>query len=94
MLILTLWLQEGIWKTYQARSGERLLVIEAALKNPEKNGIEASAPPFSFSFYSTWETQKPGIVGLILEYISNALRPTVMYPYVVLIAIYLLHTIL
>lgn len=92
MFILTLWLQEGIWKTYQSRSGERLLIIEAALKNPQKNSIETAVTPFSF--YSTWEVQKPGIAGLVLEYISNALRPTVMYPYVVLIAIYLLHAFL
>ncbi|OUR98046.1 hypothetical protein A9Q81_12360 [Gammaproteobacteria bacterium 42_54_T18] len=91
MLILTLWFQEGIWKTYQARSGERLLTIEAALKNPPKDAI--GTPTIPFSFYSTWETQKPGTVGLIIEYISNALRPTVMYPYVILIAIYLLHSL-
>ena len=89
MFILTLWFQEGIWKTYQARSGERLLAIEAALKNPQKEGADASISPFSF--YSTWEMQKPGTVKLIIEYISNALRPTVMYPYVALITIYLLH---
>ena len=91
MLILTLWLQEGIWKTYQARSGKRLLIIEAALNSPKKDDPHTSATPFSF--YSDWERQKPGAVGLIIEYISNALRPTVMYPHVALVAIYLLHSL-
>ncbi len=92
MLILTLWFQEGIWKTYQARSGERLLTIEAALKSPPEGATGSATTPFSF--YSTWEMQKPGTAGLVIEYISNALRPTVMYPYVALIAIYLLHSFL
>lgn len=92
MLILTLWFQEGIWKTYQARSGERILAIEAALKNLQKDGVATTITPFSF--YSTWEMQKPGAAGLVIEYISNALRPTVMYPYVALVAIYLLHAFL
>ena len=92
MFILTLWFQEGIWKTYQARSGERLLIIEEALKSQQKEGSYTSITPFSF--YSEWEKQKPGAAGLVLEYISNALRPTVMYPYVALIVICLLHSFL
>lgn len=92
MFILTLWFQEGIWKTYQARSGERLLIIEEALKGQQKENAYASTTPFSF--YSDWEKQKPGTVGLVLEYMSNALRPTVMYPYVALITINLLHVFL
>ncbi len=83
LFILILWLQEGIWKTYQARSGERILALETALNDTEQN----ATPTTPFSFYSAWEEEKPGTIGLVIEYISNALRPTVMYPYVALIGI-------
>ena len=83
MFILILSLQEGIWKTYQARTGERLLALETALNDTQEN----TTPTTPFSFYSAWEEEKPGAVGLVIEYISNALRPTVIYPYVVLIII-------
>lgn len=89
LFILTLWLQEGIWKTYQARSGERLLTLETALNDTERN-----APPTTpFSFYSAWEKERPGAIGLVIEYINNALRPTVMYPYVVLIGILVIYAL-
>lgn len=83
LLILILWLQEGIWKTYQARTGARLLALESTLNNTQ----EESSPLTPFSFYSTWEVERPGTVGLVIEYIRNAIRPTVMYPYVVLLII-------
>jgi len=74
VLLLVLWLQEGIWKTFQSRTEERLLDIES---NNDANN--------AFKFYSNWSNNKPSTIGLILEYVKNAIRPTVAFPYAVLI---------
>ncbi len=78
LLLGILWLQEGIWKTYQARTCNRIELIEQALKN--KNLV-------AFQFYSQFAEQRPSAVGLIKEYITNSLKPTVIFPYVPLICI-------
>jgi hypothetical protein len=77
--VLVLWLQEGIWRTVQSRTSERLLAIEKLL--------EASGDQPSMQFYSNWEANRPGTTGLIKEYLLNAMRPTVAYPYVILLGI-------
>lgn len=74
-----IWLQEGIWRTVQGRCFERLLVVENLLKeHPNTQGMQ---------FYSEWEYSRPGAVGTIIEYLRNAIRPTVAYPYAILIAV-------
>lgn len=77
--ILILWLQDGIWKTFQKRMETRILFIEKELINNADDNSEA------FQFYSQWESTRQGIVGLVKEYLSNSVKPTVAYPYVVLI---------
>ncbi len=79
IFVLVLWLQEGIWRTVQARTAERLLTIEKTLEQP-------GATP-GMQFYSHWEANRPGTVGLIKEYVLNAVRPTVAYPYVILLGV-------
>jgi len=79
MLILVLWLQEGIWRTVQARTCERLLIVEKMLKEP---GDQAA-----MQFYSNWEASRPSAAGLIKEYLLNAVRPTVAYPYIILLGV-------
>jgi len=82
MLILAiLWIQEGIWKTYQARTCNRIELIEQALVEGELD---------SFQFYRQWTKNRPSSAGLIMEYIKNSLKPTVMYPYIPLIFITLI----
>lgn len=78
LILAILWLQEGIWKTYQARTCLRIEFIEQALI--ENNGV-------AFQFYSQWANNRPNAAGLILEYIKNSLKPTVIFPYVPLIFI-------
>jgi hypothetical protein len=78
LLLAVLWLQEGIWKTYQARTNNRIELIEKALL---ENNLSA------FQFYSQWSKNRPSSVGLVMEYIKNALKPTVIYPYFPLILI-------
>lgn len=80
-LILVLWLQEAIWKTFQARIGTRLLQVEDMLRKP---GYTESA---AFQLYSTWSSQSKRTVAMLTEYISHVIRPTVAYPYIVFVSI-------
>ncbi len=76
-LILVLWLQEGIWKTFQQRLATRIFLIENNIKNKtDKN---------AFQLYSEWQNNRLGAVKLITEYISNSVKPTVAYPYILLV---------
>lgn len=77
--LLIFWLIEGIFRTSQSRLGERLLKLEALLRqNPPP---EAGA----YQFHSEWQATRPGSLGLILEYLANAARPTVAFPYPLLL---------
>lgn len=81
LLILVLWAQEAILKTWQARLAERLVVIEAAL------GGQTSVETLPFQLHTQWQAQRPSSVGLLLEYAKSALRPTVAFPYAVLLVV-------
>jgi len=80
-IILVLWLQDGIWKTFQQRFESRILIIESNIKNKTDNN--------SFQLYSEWQANRSGAIKLVTEYILNSLKPTVAYPYIVLISILL-----
>ncbi|EWH08547.1 hypothetical protein DS2_16764 [Catenovulum agarivorans DS-2] len=77
-IVAILWLQDGIWKTFQSRFEVRLLQIERQLADNTQ-----TTPAFN----SDWQQQRPGAVGLVKAYIANSLKPTVMYPYVVLMVL-------
>jgi hypothetical protein len=81
LILVILWLQEGIWKTYQARTCNRIELIEQAL-------VEGDF--VSFQFYRQWTENRPSLTGLIMEYIKNSLKPTVIYPYIPLIFVTLI----
>lgn len=78
-LLALLWLQEGVLKTFQARLGDRLLVVEAGLKTGE--GVAA------MQLHSDWLAHRPRGAGLMAQYIKSALRPTVALPYPLLMAL-------
>lgn len=80
-LLLVLWLQEAILRTFQARLGERILRIEQLLRE----GAAQSAAPCQL--HSEWLASRPGLAGLLGEYGKNMLRPTVAFPYAVLVLI-------
>ncbi len=84
-LLAILWLQEGIWKTFQARTSARIETIEHAIANIEINESKIEA----FSFYSQWADNRPTTVALIISYINSALKPTVIYPYLPLMLVLL-----
>jgi hypothetical protein len=77
LLIAVLWLQEGIFKTFQARLGARLLALE--------QGIGAGAADAGFALHRDWQARRKSLFGLLREYLASALRPTVAFPYLVLL---------
>jgi len=83
LLLSILWIQEGIWKTFQARVSDRIEKIEQSLlDNQMKFNV--------FQFYSEWSESRPNALLLVLEYLKNALKPTVAFPYVPLMLITLI----
>jgi hypothetical protein len=76
LLILVLWIQEAVLRTSQSRLGERILRIEQL--------ISQAAPAPAYQLHTEWQATRPGIGGLLAEYGKNMLRPTVAFPYVVL----------
>jgi hypothetical protein len=80
-LLLVLWAQEAIMKTWQTRLGVRLLAVEAAL------GGQATSETRPFQLHTQWQGQRAGAVTLLREYAQSALRPTVAFPYAVLVVL-------
>lgn len=79
LLLAVLWLQEGIFKTFQGRLGARLLAIE--------QGIAAGAGAEAFALHRQWQARRQGLPGLVREYLASTLRPTVAFPYLVLLVL-------
>lgn len=82
-----IWLQDGIWKTFQARIGERLEQVENALSHSEP----VDPPVQGMQFNIAWASSRKGAVGLVIEYIKQSLKPTVAYPHVLLVVMALAH---
>lgn len=82
LVVCMLWLQDGIWKTFQSRLEERILQLEDALYYND-----GSARPFQL--HTQWQAQRPGTVALIISYLRCATRPTVAYPYPLLMLLLL-----
>lgn len=78
-LVLLLWLQEGIFRTFQSRLGVRLLELEKSLAG---NAGDAAG---AFQLHSRWLAARGSTAGLLAEYIGSACRPTVAFPYAVLL---------
>lgn len=79
-ILLVLWLQDAIWKTFQSRFEPRLLQLEKNIR--EKT--ECSTCQFN-SEYQKVETSG---MTKIFEYIRQAVRPTIAFPHAVLIVIF------
>lgn len=81
LLIVLLWLQEAIFRTFQSRLGERILRIEGLIRR----GMQTEG--MAFQLHSEWLASRKDAAGLLLEYLNSALRPTVAFPYPVLLLI-------
>ena len=77
-VMLILWGQAGIFRTYQSRLGERILRVEQLLRQ--------ASPQVAYAcqLHTEWQAVRPGFGGLLAEYAKSMLRPTVAFPYVVL----------
>lgn len=82
IFVMVLWLQDAIWKTFQSRIEQRLLALELSLSR-ETNTAELEA----FQFNREFQRNSSSSSGLIQEYLAQAIRPTVAYPYVVLVLV-------
>jgi len=83
LVLAVLWLQEGIWKTYQSRISVRIELIEHALMQIklENENLTNKSGMSAFQFYSQWNENRSGSIALIKEYFLNSIKPTVIYPY-------------
>lgn len=84
ILLLTLWLQDGIWKTFQSRIENRLLQIEDNLAKDQTLKTQLMK---AYQFNSQFKQNRVNPVLLIIEYLKQALRPTIAFPYVILVAL-------
>lgn len=84
VLLLVLWLQDGIWTTFQKRLEERIRFIEQKLK------IVVDKNDAAFQLYSQWQDKQQSSTRVIKEYLLNALKPTVVFPHVLLILLMLI----
>ena len=77
---LLLWVQESLCRTSQARLGERLVQVEALVRDaaPASNACQ---------LHTEWLASRKSGGGLWGEYAAHALRPTVAFPYAVLVVV-------
>ena len=82
LLLMILWLQDAIWKTFQSRINVRLMEVERGLA---ENSSQGDAGVRAFQYNSDYALNRPGLFGLIREYLKHAVRPTVAYPHILLV---------
>ena len=76
-VFLLLWLQDGIWKTFQSRIETRLLQVEKYIANSSEESV--------FQFNSEYDKTSLTGVSLLGEYARQSIRPTVAFPHVVIV---------
>ena len=86
LFLAVLWLQDGIWKTFQARIEHRLLLLEKAILE----GSEVVA----FQYNTAFTNARLNGLPLIIEYVCQSIRPTVAFPHLVLICSVLIQCLL
>jgi hypothetical protein len=77
-LIAILWIQEAMLRTFQARIGTRILRIEEMLRGAAGQAMQ---------LHTDWIATRNGLAGMVLEYAASAIRPTVAFPYAVLLLV-------
>jgi len=79
LVLMVLWLQDAIWKTFQSRIEPRLLQIEKYISEKSEESV--------FQFNSEYHKVRLSGISLINEYARQSIRPTVAFPHIVLILI-------
>lgn len=85
-MLTILWAQDSIWKTFQNRIGQRLLSVE--------NALSENHSQTAMQFNSQWLASRMGGSGLMLEYLHQAVKPTVAFPHIVMVGLGLVYYIL
>lgn len=80
-LIAILWIQEAILRTFQSRLAARILRIEDMLRGAAGQAMQ---------LHTEWTASRNGLAGMLVEYARSALRPTVAFPYAILLLVDLL----
>ncbi|WP_085298875.1 hypothetical protein [Cognaticolwellia mytili] len=80
-LLLVIWFQDGIWKTFQSRIESRLLHIEKCISIEKSEG--------AFQFNTQYADIRLTGLALINEYVRQAIRPTVAFPHLALILVFI-----
>ena len=80
-ILLVLWLQDGIWKTFQSRIEPRLCQIEKNILDENNEGF----CQFNIEYHKLSLKGK----ALVGEYLSQSIRPTVAFPHVFLLCIFM-----
>lgn len=80
-LLLILWLQEAVLKTWQSRLAARLAALEALFHRGVQDG------DLAFQLHGPWLLRRTGVAGLLSEYLRSGMRPTVAFPYAALLAL-------
>jgi len=86
LVLVVLWLQDAIWKTFQSRIESRLLQIEKYISEKSEESV--------FQFNSEYHRVRLSGISLINEYVRQSIRPTVAFPHIVLILILLVQYVL
>ena len=86
LVLVVLWLQDAIWKTFQSRIEPRLLQIEKYISEKSEESV--------FQFNSEYHKVRLSGISLINEYVRQSIRPTVAFPHIVLILILLVRYVL
>lgn len=73
--VLLCWGQEAIFKTWQSRLADRLMVVESLVKVP------APQPSLPMQLHTGWLASRPGTTAMVSAYVSHAAKPTVAFPY-------------
>jgi len=81
-VIAIFWLLDAIWKTFQSRIEIRLLTLERVLA---EQSSEITTMPYQFN--TEFAKQRPSGTALIAEYLKQALRPTIAFPYALLVLV-------
>lgn len=82
--ILLLWIQESMWRTWQARLATRILQIEALLQQIPPADQQAC------QLHTQWLAKRFRGFALLAEYIKNLIRPGIAFPYALMLSIILI----
>ena len=86
LIVIILWGQDAIWKTFQSRVESRLLLVERSI------GDGSDQRPFQFN--SRYQQHRLSGMSLVREYLDQAIRPTIAFPHLVLLPVLLINYML